>query len=307
MRLGWLLVALVLTGPAGVAAEALVSIRPLSELALPRATLGDIADITADPATTARLAAIPVVELPTLTPQNIDARLVRALAARVAAPAVLRIEGSGTVTRRARSFSATDLAAAAAAGLPADATWELVRASSGLTVPEATGLRLQAEAIDPTAVGEVPYRVRAMDGLVEQGRALVVLRVARWAEIVVAARAIGRGQVVGLADLAVERRAIDRANQAVAGLGLDHLAGRVASRNLAAGAVITPDLLVVAPVVRAGSATTAVWRGRGFAVELATTALADARQGERVNLRRSSDGTVLHGIAQADGTVVLGR
>lgn len=307
MRLGWLIAALLLAGPSCGAAEALVTIRPFSELALPRATLGDLADIVADAATTARLAAIPVLELATLVPQNVDAKLVRALAARAAAPALLRVVGAGTVTRRARAFSAAELAAAAGASLPADTTWELVRASAGITAPDAPDLRLVAESLDPAAVGEVPFCVRAMAGTVEQGRTLVVLRVARWAEILVAARAIPRGQVVGADDLTVERRALDRANRTAAGLTLELLTGRIASRNLAAGTVITPELLTIPPVVRAGSATTAVWRGRGFAVELATTALADARIGERVNLRRSSDGSVLHGIAQADGTVVIER
>jgi flagella basal body P-ring formation protein FlgA len=307
MHLGRILVVLALVCPLAVAVEALVTIRPLTELPLPRATLGDVADIVAEEATTARLAAIPVAELATLTPQLVDGRLVRALATRAAAPAVLRVEGSGTVSRRARAFATADLAAAAAAILPADATWELVRAGAGITAPDSADLRLVAEPLDPTAVGDVPYRVRAMAGPVEQGRSLVVLRVARWAGIVVATRAISRGQVVGPGDLAIERRAVDRANLMAVGLAPDRLAGRVASRDLAAGAVITPDLLLVAPVIRAGAAVAAVWQGRGFAVELATTALGDARAGDRINLRRSSDGTVLHGTAQADGTAVIER
>lgn len=300
--LAWLLVAASMAG-----ADAVVGIHPSTIVGGPRATLGEVATITADPETAARLAAIQVAELATLTPVTIDAGLVRALAARTAAPALLRIEGSGTVVRRSRSFSSDEIAAAAASSLPTDATWELVRVSGSIVVPDGAGLRLAAEPIDAAATGEIPFRVRAFDGETERGRALVVLRVARWADMLVAARDLVHGQPVGPGDLRLERRRVDRMNRAAVGADPAGLSGRIAVRDLPAGAVVLPDALSIAPVVRAGSPVTAVWTGKGFTIELDATALADARHGERLGIRRRSDGTVLHAVAQADGTVVIER
>lgn len=287
-------------------ADATVRVRPTVTLSAPRATIADIAEIEADAEVRDRLAGIVVAELSTLTPVAIDARLLMSLAAKAAAPAVLRVVGSGQVMRRTRVFSSDELLSAATAILPAGARSSLVRAGTALAVPDSTALRLAAEAIDPAAVGEIPYRIRAMEGDRELGRTLVVLRIERDVEIVVAVRDIAQGAVIGPHDLRVEKRIAERANLAAV-VDPAVLAGSLARRAIKAGDPVSIQMTAKVPAVRAGSTVAVVWQGDGFAVELQATALGDARAGERLGLRRTGDGALLRGIAQADGSVLAER
>lgn len=288
------------------AADATLRVRAAVQVAAARATISDVCEIEADPEVRERLAGICVAELPTLTPVLVDARLLTALAVRAASPAQLRVVGSGQVSRRGRTFSSDELQAAAVAAAGPGARCQLVRAGSALTVPDAADLALAAEPIDPAAVGEVPFRVRAMEGGRESGRTLVVLRIEREADLVVAVRDIAAGAAVGPHDLRVERRAVDRSNLAAA-VDPALLAGGLARRAIAAGEAVTPQLVAKAPAVRSGTTVAVLWPGQGFTVELQATALGDARAGERLGLRRVGDGAMLRGIAQADGTVLAER
>jgi len=263
--------------------------------------LGDVAELSGDEAACARLRAVVVAELSTLTPVQVDARLLTALATRTAAPAVLSISGAGTVSRRAHTFTDADLLAAAAATVSGARTVP-VRCSGAITVPE--GAILLAEPLDPKAVGEVPFRVRALEDGRETGRSLVVLRVERDVQVVVAARNLVHGEVIGPNDLRSELRVATRANlQAV--IDPASLVGSILRRDLAAGEPVLTSMVAVRPAVRAGSAVTVYWSGNGFSVELQGIALADARAGERVGVRRSVDKAVFTCVAQADGTVLV--
>ncbi len=287
-------------------ADATLRVRPAITVSAPRATIADVAEIEADPEVHERLSGIVVAELPTLTPVAIDARLLVSLATKAAAPAVLRVIGSGQVVRRTRMFSSDELLAAATASLPAGARGSLVRAGTALTVPDSAEVHLASEPIDPVAVGEVPYRVRALEGDRELGRTLVVLRVEREVEIVVAVRDLAQGELIGAQDLRVERRIAERANLAAA-VDPALLAGSLARRAIKAGEPVSPQMAAKVPAVRAGSTVAVVWQGDGFAVELQATALGDAKAGERLGLRRAGDGALLRGIAQADGSVLAER
>jgi flagella basal body P-ring formation protein FlgA len=287
-------------------ADATLHIRATVQVASARATIADVAEIEADADVRDRLAGIVVAELPTLTPVMVDARLLVALATKAAAPANLRIVGSGQVARRTRLFSSDELLAAATATLPGGARAALVRAGTALAVPDSVELRLAAEPIDPTAVGEVPYRVRAMEGDRELGRTLVVLRIERVIGIVVALHDIAQGALIGPQDLRVEQRIAERSNLAAA-VDPAVLAGSLARRAIKAGDPVSPQLTSKPPAVRAGAIVAVVWQGDGFAVELQATALGDAKAGERLGLRRVGDGALLRGIAQTDGTVLAER
>jgi flagella basal body P-ring formation protein FlgA len=293
---------LLLAAAALAAAQVEIRIRPATELAAPTASLGEVAEITAEPELAARLAGIVIADLSGLAPVAIDAPLVRALAGR-AAPGGLVVTGSGSVVRRARVVDAAALQAACAALLPAAASWSPVRVSSSLTVPDGPGFALEATQLDARQqAGEIAFSVRARDGARETGRALVVLRVERRVPVVVAARDIPRGTLIAASDLRVEQRAAD-ARTAGAATDPAQLVGGLARRDLAAGELLGPALAMLPPAVRAGAPVTAVLPGRGFAIEMPATALADARAGERVQVRRAHDGAVIAGIARADGTV----
>jgi flagella basal body P-ring formation protein FlgA len=267
----------------------------------PRATLGQVAELTGDPAACATLGALTVAELPTLAAVQVDARLVTALATRAAAPATLRISGAGRVARRPRTFADGELYAAAAATVPGARTTP-VRCSGALTVPD--GATLVAEALDPQAIGETAFRVRAVEDGRESGRCLVVLRIEREIAVAVATRAIARGAVIGAEDVRSETRLATRpllpAEVDPAGL-----VGCLARRDIAAGEPMLPGLVAVRPDVRAGSTITVLLPGRGFLVELQGTAQSDARAGERVAVRRRGDQALLNCIAQSDGTALV--
>ena len=207
------------------------------------------------------------------------------------------------MARRARTFSEDEQFAAATATLTdPTARTTPVRCSSALTVPE--GAALVAEQLDPHAVGEVAFRVRAMEGTREAGRSLVVLRIEREVEITVAVRAIARGAVIAPQDVRSERRAATRANL-LAAVDPAGLVGSLARRDIIAGEAVVPSLLTFCPAVRAGATVTALLPGHGFMVELQGTAVADARTGDRVGVRRRGDNALLNCIAQADGTVLV--
>lgn len=286
------------------AAQAEVRIRPATELAAPTASLGEVADIVAEPELAARLAGVVVADLGGLAPVAIDAPLVRSLAGRLA-PGGLAVTGVGSVARRARVVDAPALHLACVALLPPAAAWTPVRVSGSLTVPDGPGFALEATQLDPRQqAGEIAFSVRARDGARETGRALVVLRVERRVQVVVAARDIPRGTLIAATDLRLEERAAD-ARSANAASDPAQLVGGLARRDLAAGELLGPALAMLPPAVRAGAPVTAVLPGRGFAIEMPGTALADARAGERVQVRRAHDGVVIAGIARADGTVAV--
>jgi flagella basal body P-ring formation protein FlgA len=283
-----------------------IAIRARSDIAKPLATLGDVADIAGDPAIVARLSVVQIAELPTLTPVTVDARLVTAQATRAAAPARLMISGTGLVARQPRVVDAAELETVAAATMPG-AEHHLLRSSGSLTIPAGDDVRLLAEPIDAVATGDIPFRVRAMSSSgSELGRALVVLTV-RWREnVMVATRDLRRGEQIGVDDVRREMRSVDRSNRASV-IDPALIVGSVARRDIRAGELLSPTLVASAPAVRSGSVITAIWPGRGFTIEMEATALANARSGEQVGVRRVLDGALLQGVAQADGTVLIQR
>jgi flagella basal body P-ring formation protein FlgA len=295
------LLALLLTAGLLASSEVAIAIRAEVWAAGPRVTLGEVADISGEVEVRDRLRALTVAELSTLTAVHIDARVVTALATRVAAPATLRITGSGTVARRARTFGDAELFAAAAATVAGTRITQ-VRCSGALTVPD--GSTLVAEALDPQAIGDTAFRVRALEDGRETGRSLVVLRIERDVEIAVATRPLARGAIIGAQDVRREVRAATHLNLAAA-VDPAGLVGSLARRDIAAGEPMLPGLVAVRPDVRAGSTITVLLPGRGFLVELQGTAQSDARAGERVAVRRSGDQVLLSCIAQPDGTALI--
>ncbi len=295
------MLALLLTASLLVSGEVAIAIRAETWAAGPRATLGEVAELSGEAEVCDRLRALTVAELPTLAAVQIEARVVTALATRAAAPATLRITGSGTVARRARTFTDAELFAAAATTVTGTRIVQ-VRCSGALTVPE--GATLVAEALDPLALGDTAFRVRALEDGRETGRSLVVLRIEREVELTVASRDLVRGATIGAQDVRREVRAATRLNlpAAVEPAGL---VGCLARRDIAAGEPMLPGLIAVRPDVRAGSTVTVLLPGRGFLVELQGTAQSNARAGERVAVRRSGDQALLSCIAQADGTALV--
>ncbi|MEK7415142.1 MAG: flagellar basal body P-ring formation chaperone FlgA [Planctomycetota bacterium] len=294
--------------PSSALPHATIAIHDRTVLNTARATLADVADIQADEETIARLKRIQVCDLPDLVPVSISPKLIIALATKAAAPSQIRVTGSGTVARRARIWTADELAAAAGATVAGTGvSWKSVRVSGEITAPASANLHLVAEGIDVNGVGDQPFKVRAMDGDREVGRSLVVLAIERRGSILVATRDLRRGEVVGVSDLNREMRVIDRSNRTAIDLEPANFVGRVVRRDIAAGTAVAADLLVQPPVVKSGASVNGVWTGKGFSIDVSVVALADARGGDRLTVRRVSDGAILHAVAQANGSVTIVR
>ncbi|MGQ0530691.1 MAG: flagellar basal body P-ring formation chaperone FlgA [Panacagrimonas sp.] len=120
--------------------------------------------------------------------------------------------------------------------------------------------------------------------------------------VLVATRALTRGQLVSASDVQVQTR--ERAGLGPAWLGSpEQIDGQVMQRPVPAGTVLTPALLAPARVVRRGQSVTLIGASGGFQVRAQGKALADAASGESVAVENLSSRRVVQGLVQADGTV----
>jgi flagella basal body P-ring formation protein FlgA len=78
--------------------------------------------------------------------------------------------------------------------------------------------------------------------------------------------------------------------------------GRTSTMSLAAGAPLRMDTLRSKPVVQQGQAVRVVSRGAGFAVSAEAKAIANAGEGQVVQVR-TLNGAILSGVAKSGGTV----
>lgn len=120
--------------------------------------------------------------------------------------------------------------------------------------------------------------------------------------VLVATRALSRGQTLSASDVQVQTR--ERAGLGPAWLGaLDQIDGQVMQRPVTAGTVLTPNLLAPARLVKRGQSVTLIGTSGGFQVRAQGKALADAASGESVAVENLSSRRVVQGRVQPDGTV----
>lgn len=81
--------------------------------------------------------------------------------------------------------------------------------------------------------------------------------------------------------------------------------GKQVSRPLAAGSVLSPDLLVARPVIRRGQMVQIIGRSGGFEVRSQGKALADGAPGAVVAVENTSSRRVVQGTVQDDGSVAV--
>lgn len=129
----------------------------------------------------------------------------------------------------------------------------------------------------------------------------VPVRVRTMSDVVVGARPLAPGQVIGAADLAVQR--ID-VQQQPAGLYTDpaQLIGKTLASGIAAGQPIRQDFLRAIQAVQQGQTVRLLAQSKGFQVSSEGTALANAAEGRVVQVRLAS-GQLVSGIARGDATV----
>lgn len=290
------------------AGEVGVALRPVVSVAAERATLGEVAELSGDAALIAVLRDLPVVELPDLRTRRLDPDGIRR-AVGLGLGRSLQVSGTSEVSRRGQLVAEADLVAAAAATIIAngdDLTVTTLRAGGSVTIP-AGGVEpvLVAEALDAAQQGDIPFRVRVLRGEVELARSLVTLRVVRHRTMLVAARAIRRGDRIGVGDVRSERVPVVRGNQVA--LGSAAVVGREARIDLAEGAPFTATTVIAPPDVRVGQSVVLVVASERFHLTAQGEALNDGRLGEVISVRRGADGRTVRGTVIAEGQVRLDR
>lgn len=268
-----------------------IHLRPTVVLASPSATLADLADLSGPSAAVAALEKIVIQDL-RVTPVLVDEGLVRARVAPHAPKVALTITGQTQVSQPLRTISVAEQIRVASDELvqaDEDAEVTLQRASGPLTVADdGTPLVIQATPLDRGRVGDVAFRVRLVRGDDELARSLVVLRVKRYARVVVLATDVRRGAVLGAGDLSVQRVELSTQTQD-AFTDPNQAMGFQVTRDVAAGQILTPTLALAPLAVRPGQGVTLVWRTGTVELSSLGEALAGGRDGEIIAVKRASD------------------
>jgi flagella basal body P-ring formation protein FlgA len=303
-----LLLLLLLHAPSASCAEGLrITLKAHAEVAGRIITIGDIAELDGEPALAARIAAVTMLELTDLGEHRLTAAQVQSAAAAVAPGRTLQVAGECRVSRRALVIAADALVAAAVAAAGAEGGLETVatkvRDGGAVIVPDdALPTRLVAEALDHSAGGEIPYRVRVLRGESELARTLVTLQVTRYRAVAVAARNLRSGELIAAADVRITRMAMDAVSRYAPEQG-DALVGESARLDIAEGTPLAAGLLRPHLDVHGGTTVTLVFSSAGFEVSGSGEALSDGKVGDVVQVRRSSDGSCVKGKVSAPGEV----
>jgi flagella basal body P-ring formation protein FlgA len=280
-----------------------VRLRPDVTLAADRATLGDLAELAGDPQMVAQLAPLTVLDLPGLGEHLVDARTVRQSLGR-AAVGRLSVSGACRLRRAIHTITPDELSAAARATVQANGDElqvEVVRTSSALAVPAAASPpTLIATPLDKSEVGEIPFTVRAVSGTRELGRSLVTLRIDRFRTVPVAARDLRRGEKLSTIDVVMRKLPIRGKEGFLEG---DSVPGHVARLDIVAGSPFTALNLLLPRVVRGGSQVTVQIHRAGFDLSSAGVALADGDTGDRIPVRRATDGLIITARITGPGAV----
>lgn len=124
------------------------------------------------------------------------------------------------------------------------------------------------------------------------------------AQYLVAATPLAQGTVVSSQDILFESGDL---TQLPAGVFTDaaQAIGRTVSVSMTAGTVLRQEMLKVAPVVQRGQTVMVVSSGKGFTVSAEGLAMANANEGQIVQVKVSS-GQVISGVARNGGQVDVG-
>lgn len=122
------------------------------------------------------------------------------------------------------------------------------------------------------------------------------------ATVLVARRALARGEAPLPADLEAVRRTVPGLPTGFPAAAAD-LMGRRLRRPLAAGEILAGDLLAPALLVKRGQQVTVVAELSGIAVRASLLAMTDGAAGERIQARNPLSGRVVEGVVQPDGTL----
>ena len=129
----------------------------------------------------------------------------------------------------------------------------------------------------------------------------VPVQIRVWADVVLSARALPRGQTITADDVAMQRVDLTQLERGVF-TDLEQVIGKVTKSAVSGGTPLRSDQLRAAAVVVQGQQVRVVFSGAGFNVSSEGRALGTAGVGEPVQVRTAS-GKLLKGIVTGPGVV----
>lgn len=185
--------------------------------------------------------------------------------------------------------------------------------------PAVTGIELTAVSLDPRL--RLSACATALDARVQPPRGTqtrVLARVAcnsgaiwsvnvpvdirREVPLLVLRRAVPRGEIIGAADVAAQKREIAGLVSPFVSRPED-LAGRLTRRPLPEGTAVTADALGAALLIHRGQDVTLMSATGGIEVRAPGRALADASASQRVRVQNLASLKVIEGVAESDAVV----
>lgn len=122
-------------------------------------------------------------------------------------------------------------------------------------------------------------------------------------EVVVTTHAISTGQIIGQADVTLQRTDITHLLPAGV-LSIDQVLGRMAKTTIAGGMILREDQLRSSPLVLQGEAVRVAYAGNGFEIYSRGMALGPGGLGEAISVKAES-GRLIKGVVRAKGSVVV--
>lgn len=130
----------------------------------------------------------------------------------------------------------------------------------------------------------------------------VTARVVVFDDVLVATRALGRGEQIRAGDLRPARKDLSRLPYGYL-TGQDSPVGKVLKRSYLAGDVVQPNQLAAPVLVKRGQRVTLHARAGGIEIHMGGKALSDGSAGERIRVENTSSNRIVEGEVIAKGVV----
>ena len=118
------------------------------------------------------------------------------------------------------------------------------------------------------------------------------------ADVVVAARFLAKGALIGPDDLRLERRDVTR-NRSGYFTSVDAAAGQRVRQPVLEGRLLTPVAVAADKIIRRGQSVTLIVNSNGLRINMSGKALIDGAIGQRIRVQNSSSGRVVEGIVRS--------
>jgi flagella basal body P-ring formation protein FlgA len=286
-----------------------VIVHPETSVSADSATLADVAELRGDASVIAILAGLPIVQLPDLSSKSIDSLVITKAIGRSLGDRFL-VQGSGTVRRQTMTIDKDTLTKAAESVMlkgEDDIELSVLRHSGAVVIPAGGGEQsFVVDALDKQLSGDIPVRVRVVRGERELARALITLHVVRHRTVVVAARALHRGEMLGPSELKFQRMVLT-ARITTSFTEMSSVIGQEMRLEIEEGSPLQPNMVILPPAVRAGQTIELQISSPHFHVSGAAVAMGSGAVGEVINVRRLADGHTVRSRIEGPGVVTFER